>query len=406
MTAVVGELPSLALVEKVAAAEPAWLAKRRRAAWSAFSELPMPSSAHDEDWRRTDLGKLDLTARPVAEPVVAIDLPAAATDSGVVVCGLAEAMANHPKVVERALQVAPGLTKLAALNAALWSAGVLVYASSGTALDEPVGVTFSAPAGGLCLPLVLVVLDDGARVSLATTYRAETGAVVDPVALVHVGAGAVLDYNTVQDQDLGSLHFALHDAVLEHDARLTFFGAGLGATLQKAYWNCILAGRGAEATLTGVVAANGSQHLDHQTLQSHNTPDTTSRLNLKVAVWDSAQSVYSGLINVEKEAVRADGYVQNRNLILSDKARAHSVPRLEIKANDVKCGHGATAGHVDEEQRFYLESRGVSRSEAESMIVRGFFGDALAAVASEPVREEMAALLERKIAAGSQPADV
>ena len=394
-----GEMPSLALVEQAGKDEPAWLAKRRRAAWSAFSELPMPSSAVDEDWRRTDLGKLDLTALPICPPTVEIDLPDATKDSGVVACGLEEALESYPKVMESALAVAPGLTKFAALNSALWNAGVLVYAPAGATLEAPIGITFTASANGVCLPLTLVVVEDGAQISLVTRYSAGAGAVVDAVALARVGSGAVLDYNTVQDQDLGSLHFALHDAVLERDARLTFFGAALGAKLQKSYWNCILAGRGAEATLTGLVAGSGTQHLDHQSLQSHNAPDTTSRLNLKAAVWDSAQSVYSGLINVEKEAVHADGYVQNRNLILSDKARAHSVPRLEIKANDVKCGHGATAGHVDADQLFYLESRGISRAEAERIIVRGFFDDALDTLRHDGLRQEIAGLLEVKLAA-------
>jgi Fe-S cluster assembly protein SufD len=112
--------------------------------------------------------------------------------------------------------------------------------------------------------------------------------------------------------------------------------------------------------------------------------------------------VYSGLIDVEPAAVHADGYVQNRNLILSHGAKADSVPRLEIKANDVRCGHGATAGHIDEEQRFYFMSRGVPEDEAEALIVRGFMEDVLARLPLDGLRTVFAELLDAEVAGRTQ----
>src|SRR4029077_7534329 len=214
-----------------------------------------------------------------------------------------------------------------------------------------------------------VVLERQAQVVVTETYSSSEPVVTNALTIVDCAADTVLAYAVTQNQHLESTHFSLHEIHVAKDGEARFFGLSVGAKLQKSYWNCYLEGQGAQAYLDGALAARGGQHLDHQSLQVHAAPDPTSRLALKAAVWDSAQSVYSGLIEVEKEAVHADGYVQNRNLILGKDARAHAIPRLEIKASDVKCGHGATAGHIDDEQRFYLESRGVSRLEAEQMIV-------------------------------------
>jgi Fe-S cluster assembly protein SufD len=217
-----------------------------------------------------------------------------------------------------------------------------------------------------------------------------------------VGRDAQLQYITLQQWGQGAWHIARHRAVLDANAGLRFFGATLGAHLQKAYWDVILRGTGAEADLAGICFGDADQHLDHQSLQEHAASETRSNLLLKVAVRERARSVYSGLIDVAPEAVHADGYVQNRNLILSRGAKADSVPRLEIRANDVRCGHGATAGHIDDEQRFYLMARGVSASEAEAIIVRAFLEDALTRLSHEGVRLLLAALLEDEIAGTAQ----
>jgi len=400
VTAAVGQTPSSELLEIQTAGEPSWLSKRRRAAWAAYAELPMPSSARDEDWRRTDLGKLDFDALPIAETVVQVDVPAEGAGEGVVACSLAEAAKSYSDALRGALsKVAPGASKLVALNSALWDKGIFVFAPARARLIHPLRITWSADGGGLSLPLTVVVLEQQSQLIVTETYASSAPTVTNALTVVDGVADSVLDYAVIQNQHLESTHFSMHDIHVGKDAQARFFGLSVGAKLQKSYWNCYLEGQGAQAYLNGALAARGVQHLDHQSLQVHAAPDTTSRLALKAAVWDSAQSVYSGLIEVEKEAVHADGYVQNRNLILGQDARAHSIPRLEIKASDVKCGHGATAGHIDDEQRFYLESRGVTRLEAEQMIVRGFFDDALAAVSSEAIREEMSALLEGKISA-------
>jgi len=192
-----------------------------------------------------------------------------------------------------------------------------------------------------------------------------------------VGEGAQLDHCVLQQWGAGAWHVAHHRATLAKGARLRSFHTTLGSRLQKSYIEAMLTGEGADAQIGGVVFGAGEQHLDHQSLQAHLAPHTTSNLLLKVAVRDRARSVYSGLIEVDEAARGTDGYVQNRNLMLSHGARATGIPRLEIRTDDVRCGHGVTAGHIDADEQFYLQARGVSPDEADRIIVRGFMQDAI-----------------------------
>src|SRR5262249_44266664 len=143
--------------------------------------------------------------------------------------------------------------------------------------------------------------------------------------------------------------------------------------------------------------ADGRQHLDYDTFQEHIAPNTTSDFAFKGALRDSSRSVWRGMIRVEREAQKTNAYQENRNLMLSPEAHADSIPGLEILANDVRCTHGATLGQVDRELLFYCMARGMSRSEAERLIVRAFFQDILDRIDLEPVRDALGAALEARI---------
>jgi Fe-S cluster assembly protein SufD len=293
-----------------------------------------------------------------------------------------------------------------ALWSAMWRGGLFVYVPPGVEAMLPVWVAHAgAGEGAAVFPATAVVVDDAAALSLIEVFASPPGGealLSDATSTLVLGRDARLDYHALQQWGEGVWHIATQRCVLGPDARLRFFGATLGARLQKAYWETILDGRGAESDIYGVCFGDGTQHLDHQSLQAHRGAETRSNLLLKVAVRDRARSVYSGLIDVAPEAVHADGYVQNRNLLLSGGAKADSVPRLEIKANDVRCGHGATAGHVDSDQRFYLMSRGVPRVEAEALIVRAFFDDVVQRAPDPGFATLVTELLEAEIAGMTQ----
>jgi Fe-S cluster assembly protein SufD len=429
-----------AAVEARAAASPAWLADRRRAAWDAFTALPLPDHMSDEDWRRTDIAKLrldDFTVEPPADAVqgeALIDAmralrneaaPEAAfvattrrgvracddtdmlTAQGVIVSSLEEAAHQHPELVQRALSALPvGESKFLALWDALWRGGVFVYVPRSTEARVPVWAAYSlAGDNGAIFPATLAVLDDNASLTLVDAYASPAGdapLLSSAAALMVLGDGARLDYHHIQQWGGGAWHFATHRAILGRNAQLRAFAATLGSRLQKVYWDALLDGTGSDAQLTSICFGDQSQHLDLQSLQRHRGESTHSDLVHKVAVRDKAVSVYSGLIDVEKQAQHTDGYVQNRNLMLSSGAKASGIPRLEIKANDVRCSHGVTAGHIDDEQRFYFESRGVAREEADRLIVRGFMQDALDRAPHDGVRELVGRLLDAEIQGESQ----
>ena len=429
-TASAGPAFAEAATARIATSPTAWLHGRRQAAWDAFSEMPLPSSRRDEDWRRTDIGRLKLadfhdgeavddalveairlrrnqateTAALVvdAAPEVRVEQSDALAAAGIVVTSLVDAVARHPALVERALMaVGVAESPFVALWNAMWSGGAFIYVPRSVDASVPVWVAHTAAGDhAATFPATVVLLEDNSSLTLVDDYLSAVGSdeiFSDALTIAVVGRDARLDHHVLQQWGEATWHVALHRAVLGQNARLRMFGATLGSRLQKAWWEAILDGPGAEAEITGVAFGDAAQHLDHQSLQAHRAPRTTSRLKLKVAVRDRARSVYSGLIDVDREAQQTDAYVQNRNLILSHGATADSVPRLEIRANDVRCGHGATAGHIDDDHRFYLMARGVSAEDADRLIVRGFLDDALVHCPDRGVAELVGTLLDHEL---------
>ena len=149
--------------------------------------------------------------------------------------------------------------------------------------------------------------------------------------------------------------------------------------------------------MLGIFFADGDQFFDHHTWQLHESPYATSDLEFKGALKDSARSVYSGLIKVSEGAQKTDAYQQNRNLVLSREARADSIPNLEIGANDVRCTHGATVSQVEPEHLFYLQARGIPRTEAQKLIVEGFFRPVIDRIPVEEIQGFLEGAIARKV---------
>jgi len=189
-------------------------------------------------------------------------------------------------------------------------------------------------------------------------------------------------------------------ASVDQEATVTADAVALGGEYARLRTDCRLVGRGATGNLRAVYFGEGDQTLDFRTFQDHRAPDTTSDLLFKGAVGGRSRSVYTGLIRVEKEARGTNAFQTNRNIKLSDDAWAESVPNLEIENNDVRCSHASTVGPVDEEQRFYLESRGVPPQVADRLIVAGFFDEVVrrlpAAGLAAAVRARISEKLDRE----------
>jgi Fe-S cluster assembly protein SufD len=210
-----------------------------------------------------------------------------------------------------------------------------------------------------------------------------------------VGRAARLSYVGVQDLGLASWQIATQVSRVDSEATFTSVTAGFGGDYARLRTDCCLAGRGATGRLQAVYFGEADQTLDFRTFQDHAAPDTTSELLFKGAVSGRSRSVYTGTIRVRKEARGTNALQTNRNIKLSDGAWAESVPNLEIENNDVRCSHASAVGPVDEDQLFYLESRGIPTPVAERLVVTGFFDEVLTAL---PVPGPEAGL--RKIIAG------
>ncbi len=415
--------------------EPRWLAERRRAAWELYEALPMPSTS-DEAWRRTDYrrirwaqagsllrpdGAADLKVIPaehyapllgdrqgglvacVDSSVAARELDAALAAKGVIFTDLNTAVREHGDLVEKFLMtqaVKPEDGKFAALHAALWTHGVFLYVPRGVTVELPLHSVFYPVSAGMSLGHILVVLEDGADVTYMHEYasldREEQAAYVGATEIL-VGEGARLRYVALQNWAGNLYEFSHQRARVQRDGALDWVIGAMGGKLVKTFMELDLDGQGSSGRMSGLYFADGSQHMDHDTQQNHNAPNTTSDLLFKGALLDKARSVWQGMIYVDPVAQKTDGFQANRNLLLSSEARADSIPGLEIKADDVRCTHAATISKLDEEPLFYLMSRGIPRREAEKLAVDGFFGPIMERIPFEGVRERLQASIEAKL---------
>ena len=383
----------------------------RSALLEQYKSLSLPST-QEEHWRFTDLEGFDPDAYAVdAEGAAAgrssmLELETAGTafvsEAGIEIANVPDGVTFAPLADHELLGTLVGAEdKLTAHNAAVWQHGLLVHVPAGLEFEKPlyVRVANSTPGGSLFWRL-LVVAGEGSRFTLieeSASTDPELESYSNAVAEVFVERGAKLEYVSIQNLSRATWHFATHRARVAEDAELDWVAGGFGSRKGKITIENRLAGRGATSRVTGAYFADGDQHLDYDTYQLHSAPNTTSDFAFKGALRDKATAVWRGMIRVEKDAQRTNAYQENRNLMLSPTTHAVPIPGLEILANDVRCTHGATVGQVDRDQLFYLMARGLSRGEAERLIVRGFFTDVLDRVELEPVREALGEALEARI---------
>jgi Fe-S cluster assembly protein SufD len=381
----------------------------RAEARKRYDALPLPTTA-EEHWRFTDLRGFDpesftAAAAPGATGAATLDLDVAGratvTEAGIEIVSAPEGVTFEPLPADFEARIVPEDDKLALHNLASWQHGLLVRVPRGVELEKPLYVQVRSTTDGASLHWRLVVeAEEGARFTLIEDLAStapDTSAYTNAVVELFVAPNAKIEYVSLQNLSSETWHFGRHRARLERDAELDLVLGGFGSKKGKVWVENDLVGRGATSRVTGAYFADGSQHLDYDTFQEHAAPNTESDFAFKGALRETATAVWRGMIRVEPDAQQTNAYQENRNLLLSDKAHADSIPGLEILANDVRCTHGATLGRIDREQLFYLMARGLSRAEAERLIVRGFFQDVLDRIELQPVREALGAALEARI---------
>lgn len=403
---------------------PTFLKEYRERAWSTFKSLPMPT-IKDEAWRRTDIHNLavskfnlpqdDSPARFPAPPKwllkplmskkydnqviiqpdkTVVKLDETLSDQGVIFTDLLTAEKQHADKLASIIGqiVKPAEGRFAALTAAMEKYGIFIYIPRGVQVEIPLHSVIWGPGAGLAyFSHIMVWLEPDA--SLTYIHEAASPNGVDEQSLhsgiveIHISDNARLQFVELQSWGDNVWNFSHERAQVARDANLEWIFGALGSNLTKNFSEIDLIGEGAVGKMSGFYFTDGKQHLDHDTQQNHLAPHTTSDLLFKGALKDSSRSVWQGMIYVAPGALKTDGYQANRNLVLSPKARADSIPGLEILADDVRCTHGATVGKIDPDSVFYLLSRGIPYAEAEHLIVEGFFDPIMQRIPFDGVRK-------------------
>jgi Fe-S cluster assembly protein SufD len=408
--------------------EPAWLTEMRQSAWKRFESLPWPSN-RDEEWMRTDIRmfKLDKFGLPIANseatapaPVLSqgVDLGGSASSvngvaegsadldeelaaKGVVFGNIADLLAEHGELIKKYLfQLVKGdEDRFAALHQATWSSGTFLFVPRNVQVEKPIHLYAGLTNGGSDFSHTVIVVEEGAEATvLAESSSAEsTDGFHNGAIEVFVGARANLRYVNLQDWSQKVWHFAHQKATVGQDANLQWTVAALGSKLAKVNQHVDLTGKRANCQVNGVMFTENKQHLSYHTLQRHIAAECTSDFLYKSALQDKSRTVWRGMIKVDEGAQQTDGYQRNDNLLLSDAARADSIPGLEIEADDVRCTHGSTSGRVDDELIFYAQCRGFTRKEAIRAIVTGFFQQVFDRVTIESVREALGTAIARRV---------
>ena len=429
-------------VELVSANEPNWLREKRQAAWDLFQEIPLPTTS-DEAWRRTDLRRVkwdkfqvagsasfvangrvgQLTDLPqnvraaleedyaaAGRIVIAnnraifVELDPALAEQGVIFTDLPTAVAEHPELVQTYLgaeALPPSHSKFAALNSALWQAGVFLYLPKEVEVESPFQTAIVLDGEGSAIfPRVLIVAEAYANATFIqeNISNGAHGQALNVGAVeVYTADGAQIRHVDVQSWGEDVYNFNINRSVSQNDSVVIWETGQLGGRLTKSFYDSVLPGNGAMMEFNGVYFMEDKQHLDIDSLIHHIGLATGGDLLLHGAVKDKSRSVFTGLIKIDKSGQQTNSYLKNENLILNKGARADSMPSLEIDANDVRASHGATIGQINEEDVFYLMSRGIPRDTAVKMVVQGFFYKVFDRMYNERVREKLFNAVSAKI---------
>ena len=411
---------------------PDWFRDQQRAAWQQFESLPNPTRK-DQAWRFSNVGLLDLAlfkigdllseddrknvlkysrgldeyaARMIFANDQLIERDVVSEDlkrRGVIFQPLERAMVEHADLFRKyfmSTEAKLGSAKFAALHQALVSSGTFLFVPRGVEIEQPIEIFHWLRHDNMSIfPHLLLVTDELAKVTVIEHFRSceRTAAgfacgVNDLIA----GPGAKVTYVCAQDWADNVIALQMNTTTVDHDASAMSLNLHLGSRYSRFESLSRLTGEGGRSDLLAVAVAKHQQEFDARTLQDHVSPHTASDLLYKNALDDRARTIFGGLIRVEPHAHFTDAYQKVRNLLLSDDAEANSMPGLEILADNVRCTHGATSGQVDEDELFYLRSRGIPVPVAQRLIVTGFLDEVVQRLEHPAISEHLHRLIEEK----------
>jgi Fe-S cluster assembly protein SufD len=406
---------------------PAWFSDQQSSAWTEYESSPEPTRK-DEPWRFSNIGALDLSASRMAEPVtsegrlinlsqglsafsgkavfgnnVLLHQDAERLPQGVILKSLEAAARENEDLFRRFFMAQPvelGSRKYAALHKGRLTTGALLYVPKDVEVALPVEIFHWAEGENASIfPHTLVICGENSKVTVIDRFKSADSkrAFVFGVNDLHLERGSQLNYFAVQEWTRDSLAFHLNSTIVGRDASSTALNIHFGGGFVRAESLSRLVGEGARSVMLSLNPIDGERQIDQRTLQDHAAPRASSDLLYLNSLEDAARTIFAGLIKVEPGAHKTDAYQKVRNLMLSDQAEANSMPGLEIRADDVRCTHGATSGEISEEELFYMQARGIRKSDGRRLILNGFFQSLLNRLDAGPVRDHLSGLVSQKL---------
>ncbi len=398
--------------------EPGFLVELRAKASSRFREVGFPTPRLEE-WRFTNLREVAETPFALPRPsgldpdidpwcvsgahrLVMVDgcyAPELSDLDGfpesAVLTSLADALERSPELVEPNLGQTIGTKEhpILALNTSLFQDGAYLWLPSGTVIEQPIQLLFVTTGHArpiATLPRNIIVAGKSSEATILETYAGSTGTTLTgPVTELILHPNAHLRHYVTHEEGPDSSHVAFRHAFLDRDSQLTSHSLFLGGGLVRNDLQAVLVGEGAHATLNGLYTTGGHQRVDNQLRVHHKSPQCTSEQLYKGILDGRSRAVFNGRIVVDPGAQKTNAVQSNRNLLISEGARVHSNPQLEILADDVRCTHGSTIGRLDKDALFYLRSRGLDREAAESLLIYAFASEMVQRVTVKSLRERL-----------------
>jgi len=427
-------------LEKQSSGGAAWMLPTRKAAFARFAEEGFPTT-RDEDWRYTNVAPIANTsftrACNVASSVTATQIESylfskdcvllvcvngrfdqnlstlGELPKGVIACCLSDAVRTHGALIEThmARYALTEQAPFAALNTAMMDDGLFLHIETDISVSVPIHVLYLTDANAEPVsthPRNLIIAGPSSQVSVVETYGTVGGGgshFTNVTTEIIADDNAHVSHYRVQCESDDTYHVSTLQIHQQRDSQVQTFTMSQGSALVRNNIATVLDGPGADCSLTGLYIVDGKQHVDNHLTVDHAKPHCTSREFFKGVLQDEGKGIFRGRIIVRKDAQKTDAVQTNRSLLLSDRAMVESKPQLEILADDVKCTHGATIGQVNEDELFYLQTRGVNKQTARNLLVFAFANECLSDVRIEPLRKHLSQRLLTRLPHGEMLGD-
>jgi Fe-S cluster assembly protein SufD len=412
---------------QIAKTEPGWLYDLRHQAWQFYQDAPLPPRiVHlwkytKPEWFLPQNIEEQMKVLPIISEIkaseiaplkpefagfgcnrgdivsytqLAVDLK----DSGIIFTDMPAAVRDHGDLVQKYLGKLIGYDfgKFEALNMALCNSGLFLYLPPNTELERPIYM-HRQPNARYNMPRLIIIAGENSKATIIDEYAGRgNGFYANSAVEIFAEASSRLRYVNPQNLSSTTRSYLTQRARVENDAELYTIFASLGSDVSKNNLGTVLAGRGANSRILGILFGDGKQHFDHHTMHHHTAGNSYSNIDFKVVLKDKALSAYTGLIRIDENTLNCEAYQENRNLLLGKDTRAETIPELEILNDQVSCSHGATVGPIDPDMVFYLKSRGISTDEAVRIIVGGFV-EPLLNLIPEDLRQMMRNMVNFKL---------